>query len=430
MQSFSPGIRALIGLVATIAIGVTGFFATRAAQGAFTPDYRVSVVVGETGQGIISGSDVVARGVIVGRVGAIELTEDLQAVIELILENRYTIPDTATFAVTGKTLLGEKQVEILFDGPFGAPDALAQGAVVDDPDRVIELQDVLQDLDGLIGAIDPEDLAVVVNDGLGAFVGQGDAIGRAIDQGARATDVFSRSLDDQTPALRDLSLVAEQLGTVGGEFNRLGTVIDGGALDTLVDNQQRLRVLLDELDGFADKLDIVLRLTRPDLDRLIVEGDNVTRMLFAYRPELAEVLVGIGDYSDTIGNGGLSDPGFSGLGAGFQIIIDEGIGDLCAELPNDLALLLPGCSGEGGTPLPVPGVPQIPLVPVIPDVLVDLPVPGLASPETPGRVGIEGVLDGLLSGGALGGVPSAGSALPAAGSALAPVGGLLGGGER
>jgi phospholipid/cholesterol/gamma-HCH transport system substrate-binding protein len=414
----SAGGRALLGLLIAAVVGVLGYGGTRLAQGAFEDDYRISVVLGETGQGIVPGSDVVARGVIVGEVGRISLDEDLQAVVELILDNRYTVPEDSTFAVTGKTLLGEKQIEIVFEGPFDAERALAEQTVVDDPDRVVELQDVLQSLDELFAAVDPEDLAVVVDDGLGTFVGQEDAIARAVDQGARATNVFSRSLDDQILSLRDLSLVAEALGPAGEEFNRLGQVIDGGALDTLTANQDRLRVLLASLDRFSDQLDVTLELTRPDLDRLIVEGDNVTRLLFTYRPEVGELLRGIADYTELIGTGGLTDPGFTGFGAGFQIIIDpegdgEGGNPFCGEAPPELTAAIPICAGQqgstgepgaapagdgggagpdggGGAPAPAP-------VPLIPDPQVLLTFPGTASgaPET-GRSGLEAVLDGLL----------------------------------
>ncbi len=387
----SFGLRAVIGLGALVLIGVVGYLGTRFALGTYDDDYRISVTIGETGQGIISGSDVVARGVIVGEVGAISLDDQLRAVVELVLEPQYTVPADAMFAVTGKTLLGEKQIEIQFDGPFDAPDAIAEGTLVDNPDQVVELQDVLQELDELLGAIDPVDLAIVVDDGLGSFVGQGEAIARAVDQGARATDVFARSLDDQVPTLRDLSLVAEALGPRGDEFNRLGSTIDGGALDTITVNQNRLRGLLDTLDAFSDQLDVVLELTRPDLDRLIIQGDNVTRLLWTYRPEVAELLTGISEYSDTIGNGGLSDPGFAGLAAAFQIILESPFGEFCGEVPPELAPLIPACAGAAPAP-PGPGAPEIPTPPSV----VQVPTDVVTAPELPGRAGLEAVVGGVL----------------------------------
>ena len=389
--------RSVVGLVVLIAIAVVGWFGTRFAQGAFDETYRVHITIGESGQGVISGSDEVARGVIVGEVGEISLDDQRRAVVELVLEPRYTVPSDAVFAVTGKTLLGEKQVEILFDGPFDAPDALADGGVVDDPSRVVELQDVLSELDGLLGAIDPADLAVLVDDGLGSFDGQGAAIGRAVDQGARATDVFARSLDDQVPSLRDLSLVAEALGPVGDELNRLGSVIDGGALGTVTDNQVRLRGLLGSLSAFGDQLDVVLSLTRPDLDRLIVQGDNVTRLFFTYRPELADFIEGLDGYANLFAEIGVEHPGWTGPAVPFQIQIDPGGGgedpaaQFCAEVPPELAEVLPVCSGQpapdGGGDGPAP--PPLPVV--------EVPVLTSTSPATTESGGLERILDGLMA---------------------------------
>lgn len=400
--------RAFSGLAIFLVIGIGGFFLTRLAQGAFAEDYRFTVVLGETGQGLVDGSDVAARGVLIGQVGSIELNEDLQAEVELVLEPQYRIPQNAQFAVVGKTLFGEKQIEVRFDEDLDDVVAfIPDDGMVSDPESFIEVQDVLADLDGLLGAIDPTDLATVVNDGLGAFVGQEDSIARAIDQGARATDVFARSLDDQIPTIRDLSLVAEALGPVGDEFNRLGSNIDSGALDTITVNQQRLRVLLTELNRFSDQLDVVLELTRPDLDRLIIQGDNVTRVLFAYRPELADLFEGLNDYSDTIGNGGLTDPGFAGPGAGFQIILSNPFTqELCAGIPPELGAVLPLCGGDGAGPLG-PGE-LLPASAAAPGSLPVFRIPDVISgrPEAPSEAGIETIFDavladmGLLRGGA------------------------------
>ncbi len=399
----SSGARAVIGLLILVGVGAAGFLGTRLAQGAFDEDYRFEVVVGESGQGLVEGSDVAFRGVLIGKVGQIQLNDDLLAQVELILEPQYEIPTDARFEIVGKTLFGEKQLEILYEGdPQLAAAHIPDGDLVDDPSALVEVQDVLEHLDDLLGAIDPDDLAVVVDDGLGTFVGQEDSIARAIDQGARATDVFSRSLDDQVPTLRDLSLVAEALGPVGDEFNRLGAIIDGGALDTITVNQARLQVLLAELNRFSDTLDVVLELTRPDLDRLIIEGDNVTRVLFAYRPEIAELVEGIDDYSDTIGNGGQTHPSYSGFAAGFQILLDNPIHpeDICAGLPAELAPLLPGCAGGdgGGDEPPAIPVPDLPVLATVPAVIPSAPQPS-------GDGGVEQIISAVLGdlGAALGG---------------------------
>lgn len=375
--------RAFIGLLIIVGVGAAGWFGTRAAQGAFAEDYRFTVEVGRTGQGLVSGSDVAARGVLIGKVGDISLNDELRAEVELILEPEYQIPSDARFAIVGKTLFGEKQLEVLYPGDFDtAPNYIAYGDTIrPESGQIVEVQDVLEDLDNLFGAIDPIDLATVVNDGVGAFVGQENNIGRAIDQGARATGVFAGTLDDAVPALSDLSLVAESLGPVGDEFNRLGSGIDGGALDTLTVNQQRLRILLTELNRFSDQLDIVLELTRPDLDKLMLEGDNVTRMLFAYRPELGDLVEGIDDYSDTIGNGGLSDPGFSGLAAAFQIILENPVThEVCAGLPPEIGGALPLCAegAEAAAAAPTPALPAASVVevPVLVDTAPELPLRG------------------------------------------------------
>lgn len=391
----SPGVRAILGLVILATVMGLGYLGTRAAQGAFAEDYRFTVLLGETGQGLVQGSDVAFRGVLIGKVGEISLTEDLQAEVELVLEPQYEIPASATFAVVGKTLFGEKQLEVRYDGdPADAVAFIEDGGRVSDVAVVTEVQDVLEDLDVLLAAINPDDLAVVINDGAGAFVGQEDSIARAIDQGARATGVFAGSLDDQVPALRDLSLVAEALGPVGDEFNRLGTALDNGALDTLTANQQRLRVLLAELNEFSDQLDVVLELTRADLDRMIIQGDNVTRVLFAYRPEVAELVEGINDYTDTIGNGGQTDPGFDGFAAGFAILVTNPItAEFCGQAPPELAAILPLCGApEGGEGAEAPAAAPAPPVPV-----AEVPVLIAAGPQAPADTGVEAIIDAVLS---------------------------------
>lgn len=336
--------RAVAGALSIVLLGAVGYLGAQWALGEFDEKTIVHVTLGDLGQGIVEGSDVKIRGVPVGEIGEIRLDGDLNAVAQLELEPEIAVPERSMYAVTAKTLLGEKQIEIEFDGAWDDGPFLANGALVDDPERVVEFQDVLATLSDLLDAVDTDDLAVLVQDGLGAFDGQGDAIARSIDQGARATDVFARSLDDQVAGLHDLSLVAETLGREGATFNRMATeLIDG--LPTISDNQQPGRELLDELSRFSSTLNATLTVDRESIDRLMIEGDSVTRMLFAYRPEVGELVTGLVDYTEKLAPEGFTSPGHTGEAARFIAFINVGLAEICEEEGFDE--LLPACGGDG-----------------------------------------------------------------------------------
>lgn len=398
--------KAVAGATCLVLVLAFGYLGSQYALGAYEDDYRISVVLGELGQGIVRGSDVKIRGVLVGEVGDISLNDDLRAVAELVLDPELEVPERATFAATGKTLLGEKQIEIIFDGPVSEGPYLAAGSTVTDSARVVELQDVLAELTALFEAIDTDDLAVLINDGIGAFDGQGAVIARSVDQGKRATETFVRSLDDQLAGLEDLSLVAETLGETGEEFNRLGGELNAG-LPTITDNQDLLRSLLGDLTRFSQVLDATLTIDRANLDRLIVEGDSVTRMLFAYHPEVGQLLTGLADYTEKFNQEGFTAPDVTGQGAAFQLIIPAFAEEFCENLPPELTDPLPACGGDGGR-LPVPEAPSLPGVPPLPVLpteagdgipLLRVPaLPGMLSPEVPARAGVDALFRSALSG--------------------------------
>lgn len=405
LNSFTRPQRAIAGAIAGLLVLAVGYGGARVALGALVDHYTVSVVLGQTGQGVIQGSDVKIRGVRVGEVGRLELTDDLQAVAELVLDGAQQIPERSTFAVTGKTLLAEKQVEVLFEGPVEDGPFLADGSTVADATRVVEFQDVLAQLNKVFAAINPDDLATVVDEGLGAFSGQGPQIAAAIDQGSRAANVGVRVLDDQVASTRDLSLVIEAIAPTGAEFNRMASEFNAG-LPTLADNQARARVLLDDLERFSGVLNATFTIDRANLDRMIVQGDSVTRMLFAYSEEVGELMSGLVSYTEKFGTGLQVPGGFTGQAARFQIIADDTfVQSLCTELPAQLTDHLPACGGEEdagtGAPSAAATAPAAP-APAPPGIELPLP-PELTRPEVPGRLGadsvlynaLEGVLDGV-----------------------------------
>ena len=414
MRSMTPLARITAGLLLVVFFASAGYAGTRIALGALKEHETFTVALGETGQGLVSSSDVKVRGVIVGEVGAITLTKDLEAVAEVKLDPKYRIPQRSQFVITNKTLLGEKQIEVLFDGPIDQGPYIAEGTHIDDPDQVVEFENVLGTLSDLAEAINPDDLVTVVDDFFGAFDGQGPAIARSVDEGARAAAVFRRSLDDQIANNRDLSLVAEELSDEGQTFNRLGRATRQG-LPVLSDNQAEIRRLLDELSRFSGDFDETLTVNRDDLDRMIVSGDNIIRLLGRYDVEVGQVMSGLVSYTNKFGPG-FQHPDVRGQAARFIAFLKEDIfAELCL-LPEPLRSEIPQCAGKGGggggggEPPDLPGLPDLPDVPDLPD-LPDLPAnqdaaPGslsdLVSPQMPTSSGLDSILTrSLSSGGAL-----------------------------
>lgn len=402
MRAMPQFAQAVAGAACTVLFAALVYLGTQYALGTFDERYEVDVVLGELGQGIITGSDVRIRDVLVGEVGAIRLDDEQRAVVTLSLDPSFRIPERALFQTNARTLLGEKQVEVVFDGAVEDGPFLSDGAVVSDDDRVVEFQDVMATLSDLLAAVQPEDLSVLVNEGLGAFEGQGPAIARAVDQGARATGTLRRSLDDQVASQRDLSLLAERLGPEGETFNRMGRELVRG-LPTVSDNEQPLVGLLDELVRFSRVLNATLTVDRESIDRLIVEGDSVTRMLFTYSTEVGEVVTGLVQYTSNYVQG-FMDESFDGEAARFQALIDPDdviAAELCEELPPEVAAEIPLCGGivtdllRGVPAVPAPSLPEAPAAGS--DGPRELLVPpGAFRPQVPRRLAVDEVARRLL----------------------------------
>ena len=408
MREMSPLARITAGALLVVFFSAVGYAGTRIAMGALEEHHTFSVAFGETGQGLVSDSDVKVRGVVVGEVGEITLDDDLNAIAQLKVEPRYEIPERSTFLITNKTLLGEKQVEIRFDGAIDNGPFIPEGALIDDPDQIVEFENVLGTLADLMEAIDEDDLMVVVDDFFGAFDGQGEQIARSVEEGARAAETFSRSLDDQVANNRDLSLVAEELEDKGETFNRLGRATNQG-LPTLSENQEEIRRLLDQLSTFSKELDTTFTVNRPDLDRMIVEGDNVIRLLGRYNVELGQIMSGLMTYTSGFGEG-FQAPGVTGQAAYFQALLRNTFFEELCHLPEPLRSEIPACAEEGGGGGEEPGGGGEPGLPELPDEIPDLPdgIPDppsiplprdLVEPQMPQRYGLDSMLQRSLTSG-------------------------------
>ncbi|GAB3310827.1 MlaD family protein [Geodermatophilus aquaeductus] len=242
--------------------------------------------------GIFVNAEVTYRGVAVGRVSDMQLTDDGVRVTMTIEPDAAPIPADTDAVVANRSAVGEQYVDLRpasADGPF-----LADGAVIPQSRTAIPIpvEQLLLDVDGLVTSLDAEDLRVVVDELGRAFAGAGDDLARLIDNGdlllARAeqslpetlqlitdgqtvlrTQAESRSAIEQWAS--DLRAVSDTLVDIDPDLR--GLVVNapdaGAALQDLVDNAG------PGLGSLVRNLDVLNGVTIPRLD-------GVEQMLVTY----------------------------------------------------------------------------------------------------------------------------------------------------
>ncbi|MGW0959295.1 MCE family protein [Streptomyces gelaticus] len=156
--------------------------------------YTVKVQLPRTG-GLYTHSDVTYRGVSVGRVGPIELTDEGVEAELRIEKDAPKIPDGLKAVVASLSSVGEQYVDLRptrTGGPY-----LANGSVIDQVDTTVPapVTDVLTSVNDLAGSVDLESLRTVVDEFGTAFEGRGDDLQVLLDTGSE----FVRAADDALP---------------------------------------------------------------------------------------------------------------------------------------------------------------------------------------------------------------------------------------
>lgn len=344
--------RRILGFAVAILVVALGYVGVDTVLSPSAGSYQVTVILGQAGSGIGSGSDVKARGVVVGEVDDVRL-EDGHAVATLTMfpEHRLPGPERVAAVVTSKTFLGAKQVELRLDGPVESP-YLAAGDLLrvreGQPPR--EVQDLFAKFEEFLGAVDPGDVAAII-EAFGSFDQQDAEIaGRNIDLAGELSDFGARTADAQLDRISTLADIVETLAPRAEDLNRLNRTIPDW-VSVLPDHQADVRANLEALSSFSIGFAEFLEVNETALSQLIRVGDQVGAVLEPRAHEIGRLIHGIYRYGHNFGyhGGELSD---GSEHAWFRIISgNEGqFEEFCEELPEELQEAAPGCvaDGEGG----------------------------------------------------------------------------------
>jgi phospholipid/cholesterol/gamma-HCH transport system substrate-binding protein len=258
--------------------------------------YTVVAHYPESG-GIFAGGEVTYRGVGIGKVSRLELTDD-GVDVYLEIDNEWDEIPTDTRALVGnRSALGEQYVELQPNvDPDGGP-YLEDDSEISDVATPVLAETLLGDLATTVSSVDQDALRTTVNELGTAFAGTGEDLQQIIDTG----NSFIRAADDNfeitTALIRDANTVlrtqvgsssslrtfARELrvfsGALAGADEDLRKVIDSGSFTA-----DQLRTFLEQNE--AEISDLLNNVTT--VGRVVVANLDGIRMLFIRYPDLLE----------------------------------------------------------------------------------------------------------------------------------------------
>lgn len=319
---------------------------------AFDGHVTVSVDAPRTGLQLNVGGDVRMNGAIVGRISDVAATAD-GARVELQLQGDKAdrIPRSATATILPTTLFGQKYVE-LRSAADPAEGAVRDGTVLaaTQDSAAVELTEVLDDLQPLLTAVRPAQLATLLHESATVLDGQGATLAALFDGGGR----YLAELNRETPLLeRDLRLLDRVSGQYAANAPAFLDVLDQSTTTlTTLTRGARLAQALREVSGAADAGTALLAASRRDADRAAAVSRPTLELLAEYSPEFPCVIsgfLGVRDSSAAQVVGG-SVQGYFTIGQQVRGYTPDDrlrLGDVGTG---------PACRGLPGPPVPYPGV--------------------------------------------------------------------------
>jgi phospholipid/cholesterol/gamma-HCH transport system substrate-binding protein len=281
-------------LAVLAAATVVTVVSVKAADGDFGGDYRLTGYFPRAGEGLDPGSEVVYRGVQVGRVSAITLAGN-RAKVTMLLEPSFHVPAGTKATIGPVNLFGAEQVTLAEPAHPNGRD-LEPGAVLAKTSTSDELGNLFTAAAPFLQKITRQSLATVVGELALASNGEGPRIKASIDAGASLAGYFDRTLAAQLSALDSFSSFTAALAPDGSSLNGLSRQ-ENVALPAFNAEAADYSRLLSSLTSFSAELARLLTDYHPTIDTLLSDGANPARVLTAQQTELGQVIQGAYRYA-------------------------------------------------------------------------------------------------------------------------------------
>jgi phospholipid/cholesterol/gamma-HCH transport system substrate-binding protein len=263
------------GLVAIVAASLLLTLVWMKTSGAFGGPDHVEAQLGDAGGSLVSGADVKIRGVIIGKVDGVRPGPEGGVRVRIAVRgNRLDqVPDNVVGRILPATVFCT-----------ASHDALRAGAVIpaDKTQGTLELQQALDDIDSLVKALGPADLASAIGSVAQALDGRGSQLGTTIDL---ASDYLAR-LNPKMPAVReDVRKLAANLELVAQVAPDLLTATRDALVTarTVVSEQAAIATVLIGATALTTQANAFLRANASGLIRFLQNSAVLLHQLYANR---------------------------------------------------------------------------------------------------------------------------------------------------
>jgi phospholipid/cholesterol/gamma-HCH transport system substrate-binding protein len=235
-------------------------------------------------------SNVTYRGVQIGKVTDVAVTSPTQVVATMSLNMSPRIPADLVAEVRSVSAIGEQYVD-LRPRSESAP-YLRDGSVIPVRDTTLPQQvgPMADQLSNLIGSIPKDKLSGLLDESFKAFNGAGFDLGSLADSSATLSHDLG-GVADQTRTLIDdggrlLDTQADTADSIRTWAHSLA-----GVSQTVANDDQQVRTLLQTGPGFAHEVSHLLEQVKPTLPVLLANLTSLGQVLVTYNPALEQLLV-------------------------------------------------------------------------------------------------------------------------------------------
>ncbi|AHH99667.1 MCE family protein [Kutzneria albida] len=276
----------LLGLaaVAYVAANYVGLDRLIGASG-----YTVTVQLSDSG-GIFSNAEVDYRGVPVGRVGALRLTDKGVNVELHIDKSAESIPADVEAVVANRSAVGEQYVDLrprTASGPL-----LGQGSVILQANTKIPLpvESLLSNLDKMVSSVPTDSLHTLIDEFDTATRGAAPDFQVLLDTTHKFTETANQHVSQATQLVTDATTV---LRTQNEEAAALTSFGDNAKLvaKQLADSDTDLRKLIAATPELAAQVGQLVKDTNPSLGVLIANLLTTSTVAYTRQPALQQLLV-------------------------------------------------------------------------------------------------------------------------------------------